>query len=681
MYSRFRFALTSLAILAVLLATFSLSVSAQVAALGSDFAVNSYTPGDQYRPSVSSNTEGETVAAWTGRRPFPFTVNERDGIFAQRFGRNGQPVGPEFAAVWLDGLLEAGPEVAMAADGSFVVAWVERRPLTTESRLLVSRFGPGGNVLFSRVAIDVSFGGLRAPTVAMAPAGSVVVAWVREEGPPRVYARGFKLDGEPWGPAERISRDFGLQYAPSITALLDNRYVVAWTSEELNGFGDGVVGRILGFDGVALSAELPIDGSQVGRQSSPAVTAVGSASFAVVWEDSPDAVSGVQIYGRIFDGRGLPRGAPFLVSRHEDDIEHRFPSVAGGSGRLLVAWERQSVSHIPASRQPVLRAFSLAGEPLSPQVAANSFDSASHTAPRVAALGPDRYLGVWESSPIPPVVPVSAAGSDSIDGDGSAIAGRLFELSSDQLYLNRDRFRLEVDWRDPRGDSGRGRAIALSRDTGYFWFFNRDNVELTIKVLDGRAVNGAYWVFYGSLTNVEFTLTVTDTVTGVEKSFHNPQGRLRSIADTNAFPVTTLPTSSVATGGLGASLPLNGLVSLPAGKTSGGCATGGESLCLNGSRFRLEIDWRDPRSGKTGRGQAFGLTDDTGYFWFFNRDNVELVVKVLDGRPVNGNFWVLFGALSDLEYTLTVTDTETGAERTYFNPPFTLTSFADTAAF
>jgi hypothetical protein len=34
---------------------------------------------------------------------------------------------------------------------------------------------------------------------------------------------------------------------------------------------------------------------------------------------------------------------------------------------------------------------------------------------------------------------------------------------------------------------------------------------------------------------VEYTLTVTDTATGAVKIYHNPAGRLASVADTSAF--------------------------------------------------------------------------------------------------------------------------------------------------
>ena len=98
------------------------------------------------------------------------------------------------------------------------------------------------------------------------------------------------------------------------------------------------------------------------------------------------------------------------------------------------------------------------------------------------------------------------------------------------------RFRVEVSWKDFSGNSGRGRAVPLPGVTGAFWFFDASNLEVMVKVLDGRALNGSYWVFYGALSNVEFTLTVTDTETGLQWSHHNPSGHFASGADTSAFP-------------------------------------------------------------------------------------------------------------------------------------------------
>jgi PKD repeat protein len=110
-----------------------------------------------------------------------------------------------------------------------------------------------------------------------------------------------------------------------------------------------------------------------------------------------------------------------------------------------------------------------------------------------------------------------------------------------------------------------------------------------------------------------------------------------------------------------------------------GCGPG--ALCLNGNRFRVSATWRVPSQGTAGAGTPVALTGDTGYFWFFSSNNVELVVKVVDGRTFNGHFWVFSGALSDVEYTIRVTDTVTGAVRSYSNPSGRLSSFADVSAF
>ena len=68
------------------------------------------------------------------------------------------------------------------------------------------------------------------------------------------------------------------------------------------------------------------------------------------------------------------------------------------------------------------------------------------------------------------------------------------------------------------------------------WFFAADNWEMLIKVLDGCGLNQNYWVFAAATTNVEYTLTVTDTMTGQEVSYFNPLGQAASaITDTAAF--------------------------------------------------------------------------------------------------------------------------------------------------
>jgi virginiamycin B lyase len=116
--------------------------------------------------------------------------------------------------------------------------------------------------------------------------------------------------------------------------------------------------------------------------------------------------------------------------------------------------------------------------------------------------------------------------------------------------------------------------------------------------------------------------------------------------------------------------------------TTGPCLPDASSLCLNAGRFRVQADWRVPAQASSGRGAAVSITADTGYFWFFSPGNVEVIVKVVDGCAFNGHLWVFAGGLTNVEVTLTVTDTSSGAVRTYVNPAgAAFLPIQDTAAF
>ncbi|QQR75729.1 MAG: SBBP repeat-containing protein [Holophagales bacterium] len=111
------------------------------------------------------------------------------------------------------------------------------------------------------------------------------------------------------------------------------------------------------------------------------------------------------------------------------------------------------------------------------------------------------------------------------------------------------------------------------------------------------------------------------------------------------------------------------------------CSAGSTVLCLNNSRFQVAAAF-DAGGGNSGLANVVQLTPDTGYLWFFASSNVEVVVKVLNGCGLGGHYWVFAGGLTDVNVVMTVTDTATGAVRTYTNPPHTkFQPIQDTSAF
>jgi hypothetical protein len=174
----------------------------------------------------------------------------------------------------------------------------------------------------------------------------------------------------------------------------------------------------------------------------------------------------------------------------------------------------------------------------------------------------------------------------------------------------------------------------LTSDSGYFWFFDPSNVELIVKVLDGCGVNGHFWVLAGGLTEVEVVVNVTDTVTGSTKTYTNPQGNPFSLISDELTFGGCSATASASRGNVEgqprfapAAHSNTNQKSAGAGSPSG-CISNDTVLCTLG-RYQIQASWQTP-SGESGLAHAVPLTDEAGYFWFFDSSNVELVVKTVD---------------------------------------------------
>jgi len=114
----------------------------------------------------------------------------------------------------------------------------------------------------------------------------------------------------------------------------------------------------------------------------------------------------------------------------------------------------------------------------------------------------------------------------------------------------------------------------------------------------------------------------------------------------------------------------------------GPCLPTAHRLCLAGGRFAVEASWKDFDAH---RGDAFaspGTESTTGFLWFFSADNLEMLVKVIDGCKANGRYWLLASGATNVAYTLHVTDLVSGRDATFSNPLGTRSAaITDTATF
>ncbi len=272
------------------------------------------------------------------------------------------------------------------------------------------------------------------------------------------------------------------------------------------------------------------------------------------------------------------------------------------------------------------------------------------------------------------------------------------------LCLLNKRFRVQVNWTNQfDGSSGGGSAIPSSDSTGFFYFTSPSNYELIVKILN---LSGAIKVFYGELTDLQFTITVTDTTSGSVKTYQNTPGDCGGI-DNSAF--TAAAADAAAAGGDAKRRDLGGAAGAAAGGAEPGsaagtaslteipesaetpttveasaaaargtCAPASNTLCLLNRRFTARVTWMNQFDGSSGVGSARSLSDQSGLFTFTDPTVVELVLKMVDFGDRTAFFW---GTLSNLEYDITVTDTIGGTTKTYHNAPGNYCGGLDNTAF
>jgi plastocyanin len=100
------------------------------------------------------------------------------------------------------------------------------------------------------------------------------------------------------------------------------------------------------------------------------------------------------------------------------------------------------------------------------------------------------------------------------------------------------------------------------------------------------------------------------------------------------------------------------------------CVETGTTLCLNNNRFQVELDWRAGGPFTAATAIPLEFAPESGLFYFVSPGNIEVLVKVLNACvPGLGNkYWVFYAATTNVEFIMTVIDTQTGAVKVYYNP-------------
>lgn len=168
---------------------------------GDQFQVNSYTPGYQERPAISSDIDGNFVVVWQGGDYYYGQDGNYSGIFGQRFNSAGEPQGSELQVNTYTPQYQLRPSVDFDGVKGFVVAWQSGDLYGNQdgsySGVFARRFDGNGQPVGNEIQVNSFTSNDQAyATVCADDVGHLVVAWhsVGQDGSDSgVFARRYAV--------------------------------------------------------------------------------------------------------------------------------------------------------------------------------------------------------------------------------------------------------------------------------------------------------------------------------------------------------------------------------------------------------------------------------------------------------------------------------------------------------
>jgi hypothetical protein len=229
----------------------------------------------------------------------------------------------------------------------------------------------------------------------------------------------------------------------------------------------------------------------------------------------------------------------------------------------------------------------------------------------------------------------------------------------------------------PREGRLLGRSLFSSSisETAIFTFGDPLVVELMVRLSDARPFDDKIHLYLGGLSDVEFYIVVTDSLSGIVKEYHKEANKLLGEIDR-----TTYPAAVSLSGGLDALRNATTLFPSPQAEVS--------TIRLLNNRFEVRMRYRNQFANPVDEGYmnarsiASSPTTETAVFFFGeNVGSVEWMVRFSDARPFAQRIDFFHGGLSDVEFTIEVTDTLKGIIREYSKSPFSLAGQVDRDSF
>jgi hypothetical protein len=309
-------------------------------ALFSETVVNSVATGQQRRPAVAMDDQGNFVVVWEDDQD----DNGSYQIFARGFNANGTERFHDRAVNTVSTGQQMHPDVGMDATGNFVVVWEDDRDGNNYYQIMGRGYTPTGAQRIAEFTVNtVAAGQQFKPVVSLDASGNFVCAWEDDQddnGLFQIFARGFSSSGaQRFAQLQVNTQATGQHSKPSLALDGDGDFVVSWEDDNDNNGYDQIYARGFSATGAQRIAQFAVNSVADGQQYAPSLAMDASGDFMVAWEDDKDDNGTFQIVGRGFTATGAQHRADFTINSDASG-QQRVPSAAvDEANRCFVSWQ------------------------------------------------------------------------------------------------------------------------------------------------------------------------------------------------------------------------------------------------------------------------------------------------------------------------------------------------------
>ncbi|MHC4240217.1 MAG: hypothetical protein ACYSUC_10770 [Planctomycetota bacterium] len=306
--------------------------------IGEESQINVASSGNQTEPAVAMDVAAGFVVAWHGPAP---VEQDREDIFARRFGPNGRPLGDEFLVNSNTNDRQRYPAVALNNDGTSVVVWESANFVSDGKRAICAQLCGDEGAIGPEFVVSGEPSVCRYPDVAVDASGNFAVVWLDDRSTNSIKGRLFDPNGSPRTEIFQVNTvRFGSVTRPSIAMDSAGYFAVTWDGDPDRASLDDIHARVYEPNGAPLGDQFLVNTTAEGPQSHPQVAMSEMAEFVIAWESRVDPnVNERDIFAQRFNNFGEPLGSEFQVNTYVEG-DQRYPAaMLGGDGRFVTAWQ------------------------------------------------------------------------------------------------------------------------------------------------------------------------------------------------------------------------------------------------------------------------------------------------------------------------------------------------------